>query len=133
MVKFINQLVIYVKHQQSRIHRLSKEGGWIVFGSVVSVFGSLVLVRVLTEYLPPEEYGRLTLALTLGVLVCQVAFAGSMPGIMRYYTLAAEKGELGSYIVASSQMFLYGALIAIASAPILFVGLVTWGGKTWQE
>jgi len=101
--------------------------GWILFGSVVSVVGSLVLVRVLTEYLPPSEYGRLTLTLTLGVLVCQVAFTGSMPGIMRFYALAAEKIQLSAYFRASWQMFLYGTGIALVLGGVLLVGLLAWG------
>lgn len=112
-----------IKQNRERIQRLSKEGSWILFGSVVSVLGSLVLVRVLTEYLPPAEYGRLTLSLTLGVLVCQVAFTGSMPGIMRFYALAAEKGQLSAYFRASWQMFLYGAGIALVLGGLLLGGL----------
>lgn len=96
-------------------------------GSVVSVLGSLVLVRVLTEYLPPAEYGRLTLALTLGVLVCQTAFTGSMPGIMRFYPLAAEKGQLSAYFRASWQMFYYGVGVAVALGAVLLAGQTIWG------
>ncbi len=117
----------YFKQNRGRIQRLSKEGGWILFGTVVSVMGSLVLVRVLTEYLLPSEYGRLTLTLTLGVLACQVAFTGSMPGIMRYYALAAEKTQLSAYFRASWQMFHYGIGVALALGGILLAGLVAGG------
>lgn len=101
-------------------------------GSAVSVLGSLVLVRVLTEYLPPAEYGRLTLTLTLGVLVCQVAFTGSMPGIMRFYALAAEKGQLSAYFRGSWQMFLYGVGLALVLGGALLAGMTIWsrGGMT---
>lgn len=107
--------------------RLAKEGSWIVFGQAITVAGALVLVRVLTEYLPPAEYGRLTLTLTLGVLVCQIAFTGSMPGIVRFYTLAAEQGQLSSYLRASRQMFSYGVAIALALGVILLIGLAVSG------
>lgn len=111
----------------ARLKRLSKEGGWIVAASVMSVLSSLVLVRVLTGYLDPTEYGRLTLTLTLGVLVCQVAFGGSMPGIQRYYAIAAEKGKAGVFIIAVRQMLFYAVIIALLLGSVLLVGLSVWG------
>ena len=89
------------KQGMTRIKRLAKEGSWILVGQVVSVAATLVLVRVLTEHLDPAQYGQLALALTLGTLVGQVAFSGSMPGIMRYYAIAAEKGEASEYLQAA--------------------------------
>ena len=110
-----------------RARRLVGEGGWIIAGQVASVLGALVLVRVLTEYLEPAEYGRLSLTLTLGVLVCQAAFAGSVPGVMRYYTLAAEQGKAGVYFHASRQMLLYAVGIALSLGGLLLIALVVWG------
>lgn len=110
-----------------RLRRLSKEFGWIVAGQVATVLGALVLVRVLTEYLEPAEYGRLTLTLTLGVLVCQTAFAGSMPGIMRYYTLAAEQQRKGAYFHASRQVLLSSVGIAFGLGGLLLIALAVWG------
>ncbi len=42
--------------------RLAKEVVWVIFGQVATVTGSLVLVRTLTEYLPPAEYGEIALS-----------------------------------------------------------------------
>lgn len=57
----------------TRIKRLAKEGSWILIGQCVSLVASLVWVRVLTKHLSPAQYGELALALTLGMLVGQVA------------------------------------------------------------
>lgn len=95
------------------------------------MLGALVLVRVLTEHLDPYEYGRLALALTLGTLICQVAFSGSMPGIMRYYAIAAEKGETGEYSVAARRMMLYGTIIAIGLSVFLLAGILLFGKPDW--
>ena len=77
--------------ERSRLRRLVGQGSWILVGQIATVAASLVLVRVLTEHLDPTQYGLLALALTLGMLIGQVAFSGAMPGIMRYYAIAAEK------------------------------------------
>ena len=65
----------------SRAYRLAKEGSWILSGQISSVIGSLVLVRVLTEYLEPSEYGYLALGLTFASLVNQLVMVGLIAGI----------------------------------------------------
>ena len=110
-----------------RLKRLAKEGSWIVVGQIASVTASLVLVRMLTEHLEPTQYGQLALALTLGTLVCQVAFSGAMPGIMRYYAIAAEKGEASEYFVAARRMMLYGTSVALGLSAVLLLGLPLFG------
>lgn len=60
----------------ARMRRLAKEGFWIVLGQIVTVLGSLVLVRVLTGFLTPAQYGQLALGLTIVTLFNQVVFGG---------------------------------------------------------
>ena len=110
-----------------RFKRLAEEGSWIVAGQVAVAAASLVLVRVLTEYLDPTQYGQLALALTLGTLICQVAFSGSMPGIMRYYSIALNKGETKEYFQASLRMMGYGILVALALSTLLLMSLPFFG------
>lgn len=95
------------------------------------MLGALVLVRVLTEHLDPAEYGRLALTLTLGTLICQMAFSGSMPGIMRYYAIAAEKGEVTEYLIDAKRMMVYGTVIAIALSMFLLAGVLVLGKADW--
>jgi O-antigen/teichoic acid export membrane protein len=110
-----------------RFRRLAKEGIWVVSGQAASVAASLVLVRVLTAFLDPTQYGDLALALTLGALICQVAFTGAMPGILRYYTVAADKGDVHQYFVESRRMMLFGTFAALVLSMLLMIGLVVAG------
>ena len=110
-----------------RVRRLAKESSWIFIGQIVSVAGSLVLVRVLTKHLDPAQYGQLALALTLGTLIGQVAFSGSMPGIMRYYSIAAEQGEASNYLLATRRMMGYGTIVALGLSVLLLIGLPLFG------
>ena len=117
--------------KSDRLRRLAKEGAWIVVGQIASAIGSLVLVRVLTEYLDPFKYGQLALALTLGVLVCQVSMSGVMPGIMRFYTIAVEKGDFQGYTYASRRMMVCGTLVTIAIGVLLLTFAFISGHKSW--
>jgi O-antigen/teichoic acid export membrane protein len=105
--------------------RLAKEGSWLVLGQVVTVSGALVLVRVLTEYLDPEQYGQLALGLTVAGLVNQVVMGGIGVGIGRYYSIATEKQDLGNYLHAARQLLLY------ATGVVVLIGLFLIGCLFW--
>ena len=112
-----------------RFQRLTKEGGWILFGQIVSVLGALVLVRVLTEYLDPAAYGELALGLTIAGLVNQVVTGGVTAGIGRFYSIAAEKGDLSGYLQASRKLMGFAILAIGVIALALMAGLI-WTNQT---
>jgi len=113
------------------LKRLSKEGGWIVAGQIATVLGSLVLVRVMTEYLRPEQYGELALGLTLAGLVNQVVMGGVSNAISRFYSIAVDKGDLAGYMTATRQLLWYAALVVVAIAVSLIVFLVLDDKTNW--
>ncbi len=124
-----------IKIDYLRFRRLAGEGAWILFGQGASVFGALVLIRVLTEYLGPEEYGKLALGLTIAGLVNQVVMGGVSVGIGRYYSIAAEKKELQNFFLAS-QILMGLSTIAVVVISLIFIaslfllGFSQWAGLT---
>jgi O-antigen/teichoic acid export membrane protein len=110
-----------------RIQRLAKEGSWIVIGQIASVTGALVLVRVLTEYLDPAQYGQLALALTVATLINQVVLGGIAAGIGRFYSVAAEEHNLGGYVHDSGRLVGYATLAVVMVGLILMSGLLLLG------
>lgn len=115
----------------SRFKRLAKEGSWIVIGQVVAVIGALALVRVLTEYLDPVQYGQLTLGLTLAGLVNQLVMGGIGAGIGRYYAIAAEKQDLGGYLEATRLLLAYASAVVVVIGLILIASLHWLGHSKW--
>lgn len=115
----------------SRFKRLAKEGSWIVIGQIAVVAGSLVLVRVLTEYLDPEQYGQLALGLTVAGLVNQVVMGGIGAGIGRFYSIAAEKQDLGGYLHATRYLLAYATAAVVAIGLILISSLYWLGYSQW--
>ena len=115
----------------SRINRLAKEGSWVIIGQIIAILGSLVLVRVLTEYLKPVQYGQLVLGLTLGGLVNQVVMGGMSNGITRFYSIAAEKKDLYRYLRASFFLMSYATIVVVIIALVLLVSLLWLGYSQW--
>ena len=117
---------------RSRYYRLAKEGVWIIVGQIASVFGTLVLVRVLTEHLDPTQYGHLALGLTVTGLVNQAVMGGITAGIGRFYSIAAEKQDLQRYLWASSQLMVYATAVVVAIGFVLITGLLWLGYSQWM-
>lgn len=116
----------------ARFQRLAKEGIWIVAGQVAAVLGALVLVRVLTEYLEPAQYGQLALGLTVAGLVNQVMMGGVTVGIGRFYSIAAEKNDVSGYLRASRRLLGYATVVVVIIALVLMVGLFWLGHSHWM-
>ena len=110
----------------TRVKRLAKEGSSIVVGQIMTVVGALVLVRVLTKYLDPAQYGQLSLGLTVAGLVNAVVMGGLINGIIRFYSIAAEKHDLSGYLRASRRLMLYATLVVL-----MVISLLVIIGRSW--
>lgn len=120
-----------ISTSKHRIQRLGVEGAWIVVGQAATVAGSLALVRVLTDYLSPQQYGELALALTLSSLVNQVFTGGLAVSIGRFYSIAEHRADLHHYLRAS-WICMKGvtlALLCLAISISIFMGLL--GAWPW--
>lgn len=115
-----------------RFSRLAREAGWIVIGQVTSIAGALVLVRVLTEYLDPIEYGHLALGLTLAGLVNQVVMGGVTAGIGRFYSIAAEHHDICGYLHASRNLLIFATIAVVIIGLLLMAGLLWFGYSRWM-
>jgi len=115
----------------SRLKRLAKEGSWILFGQIAAIAGALALVRILTEYLDAEQYGQLALGLSIAALVNQVVLGGIGNGIGRFYSIAAEKQDLGSYLRATRRLLLLATAVALVIGVLLTIGLLWLGYPEW--
>jgi O-antigen/teichoic acid export membrane protein len=114
-----------------RVKRLVKEGSWIIVGQIVSVSGSLFLVKVLTGYLKPEQYGELALGLTAVALVNQVVMGGISSGVARFYSIALDKQSVGGYLKASEKLLTRATSAIIIMSLVILVSLQFLGRSQW--
>jgi len=116
----------------SRTRRLSKEGLWIVLGQIASVLGSIVLVKVLTEYLSPTQYGHLALGMTLAGFTNQVIMGGVSSSIGRFYSIASEREGISSYLIASIKLLGFATIAIAVIALVLMSGLFWFDYSQWM-
>ncbi|MHA8078878.1 lipopolysaccharide biosynthesis protein [Aquirufa antheringensis] len=70
-----------------------KETFWITLGQIVVIIFSILLMRMLTFLLSPNEYGNLALILTINGLFVQTVFASVTPGTSRFFNISKESKE----------------------------------------
>jgi O-antigen/teichoic acid export membrane protein len=84
---------------------------WVGLGQVLVLLAGLVSVRVLTPALGAEEYGALSLALSLALLPPQLLYGPLCQGVTRFYAAAREQGK-GIELIAST-VPLMAAIVAV--------------------
>lgn len=114
-----------------RFRRLFKEGFWIVFGQVLTVAGSLIGVRLLTELLTPNAYGELALGMTIATLVNQIILGPLSGGITRFYAPALEHSDVAQYWKAAKKLLIYATGIIFLIILFAVIGLIVAGQTQW--
>jgi len=67
------------------VHRILREGGWVALGQLLSVAATLISIRIMTELLSPEEFGRLTLMVGAAALALGLVSTPRLQAVMRFY------------------------------------------------
>ena len=100
-----------------RLAPLFKETYWVAFGQALSFVACIVGVRVLTSLLAPQEYGRVTLAMTFTAWFSVVFANPVFVTARRFFLPALEKNAFRSYKRALSPMAIFmlaGWLVMLA-------------------
>jgi O-antigen/teichoic acid export membrane protein len=114
-----------------RFQHLLKEGSWVVLGQVMLMIGSLVGVRLMTSLLNPAEYGRLSLGMTIVILLNQTILGPLGHGIMRFYASSVEANDLGGYLCAVRQLVWISAISIVCFIPFGLIILIIAGQYQW--
>lgn len=115
----------------TRIKRLALEGSWIVLGQIMSFVASFVLIRVITEHLDQARLGQMALGLTVAGFINQVVMGGLRNGIVRFYSVADEKQDLGGFLQASRRLMLFATIVVVFISMLVITGLMWMGYWQW--
>lgn len=99
---------------KSGIGTVGTEFGWVTVGQAAAAIGSLVGVRLLTQFLSPSSYGELALAMTLATLAQQTALLPIAGASLRFFGPAQEAGQLRAF---------WGAVRRLSAVAVLGIGV----------
>lgn len=110
--------------------RLGKELAVVALGQAGSAIGTLLSLRVLTEYLSPHEFGNFALGLTV-IMLLQYAYMGVSAALLKYYSAAVENSTVeplvhGVWKVYTSRHVVLAIMLAVGSAIIIATKAWIW-------
>lgn len=104
----------------AKYKRYSKEGIWILVGQLMAIMGSFASVKLLTGYLPPNEYGNLFLSLTIVTFGAQIFFGPINQSSLRFFSPSVQANQFKLF--NQTTKFYYKRAIMVIAA-ILAIGL----------
>ncbi len=109
--------------------RVATEGAWLAGSQVVSAIATLASIRVLTELLSPDEFGRLALLVGVSTLTFGLTVGPLLQSVQRHYADWKRRGD--GELLRSAATVAVG-IVTIASCVMLFVA--GWlGGPAFGE
>jgi len=105
---------------------------WVAFGQMLSLTAVFAGIKILTNLLGPQEYGRLALGLSVFGLINMFIYGPISQVVLRFYSVYQERRKLGVYLVALRRIhaqatILFGVLIALASLITAWLAGEEWG------
>ncbi len=116
---------------RSRLGRAGREFFWITLGQTAAALGSIVGVRLLTSFLPPFEYGRLALGMTVATLVQQTLLSPLTGASLRFWAPACEARQHPAYLQGVKILFGQSMAVVAFTALAMSTGLWALGYTTW--
>lgn len=112
-------------------HRILRDGAWVAGGQIASAVAALVSVRIMTELLAPEEFGRLALLVGAAALALGLTANPRLQALMRYYPDAAREGRVA--VLRAVGVRLIAPLVALAAAILsgVWIAAGPWLGDAW--
>lgn len=111
--------------------RILHDGLWVASGQIASAVAALVSVRIMTELLAPDEFGRLALLVGTAALALGLAATPWLQALIRYYPHVARDDRVCALRVIGIRLI--APLVAIAAAILSSFWFVVapWLGDMW--
>lgn len=115
-----------------RHRRILGETAWVFLGQGLSALATLVGLRLITEFVPPQVYGTVALALGVVALAHGLAVGPLMQAVLRYYPDLAREARESQLRRAALRALRRPLLIAfVALAALAGVGAVIQPQQLW--
>jgi len=93
---------------------------------------AFVGIKLLTQVLDTSEFGRLALANTMVMLIGTSFFGPLGQGLLRFWAISKERGELHTFYCVSNRIAIYAVIASLLLAAILSCSISIVKGFDWS-
>ncbi len=114
----------------NKIFKATPEATWVFVGQAGTAIAGLIGIKLLTHVLSPGEFGRLAIANTIVALIGTNIFGPLSQGVMRFWAISKDRGNLDAFYRISNRYARYAiyivSLLIIMSSPLLLSKDASW-------
>lgn len=114
-----------------RLAVISPEAIWVFVGQAGTAMAGFLGIKLLTYVLNPAEYGRLALANTIVMLVGMNLFGPLGQGLMRFWSISKDRGDLDNFYAVSNRYARYATYLTLLVISIVFIIFVLIKNIDW--
>jgi O-antigen/teichoic acid export membrane protein len=124
---------VIAAQMKKRKLQLGYEALWVLWGQIGVATGGIIGIKILTHFLDPKEFGRLSIANTIIVLIGMFFFGPLGQGLMRFWSISEDRNEIGEFATISRRYVkrLVVSLIIITSFSGIIVFVSRWHDWVW--
>ena len=104
-----------------RILRVKTEALWVFVGQTGNAVGILLGMKILTQFLNPFEFGRLSIANTVVLLVSVSLFGPLGNGFMRFWSISHDRGQVEDFFRTANRYAGWLLIFVLAVTSIFFL------------
>ena len=101
---------------------------WVLVGQTGNALGILLGMKILTQYLNPFEFGRLSIGNTVILLISNSLFGPLGHGFMRFWSISHDRGQVEEFVFTANR---YGGwlLFFVLAGSFVFCFVTRWFGR----
>lgn len=115
----------------TRMFRLRHELAWVTVGQGLAFLGGFAGIKLLTNAMGSEGYGRLALGMTIAGLLNMFIYGPIGQVVSRYFSVYRERGTLDAYFVILKRAHVCVGVVLILGAALAGSLVWWWLGIDW--
>lgn len=114
-----------------RVARKRTELAWVIAGQVLTFLGGFAGIKLLTNTMGSEGYGRLALGMTIAGLLNMFIYGPIGQVVSRYFSVYRERGGLDIYFFVLKKAHIVAGALLILCTVVAGVLVRRWFGMDW--
>lgn len=101
---------------------------WVLVGNIANIIGIMAVIKIMSYFLTPSEYGLYYLGITVSVFASQIFFGPFGNGFTRYFLVSENNNDFNSFLSSSFTLLLKLTKLILFTAILFFIILYFFYG-----
>lgn len=104
---------------------------WVLFGQLLDFIGGFVTIKILTNIMGTDGYGKLALGLTIAGLFNIFIYGPLGQVVIRFFSVFNERNQLSNYFFIFRRTYKFISFFILIIFSIVYIIIYYWIGLEW--